>query len=423
MRLRVYVEPENIDKCDHAMRSPINAMRWDEENYGREYDLDVYNIVAVNDFNMGAMENSVEHLQFQVRPGQVGYRDRPGLPRHRGHHHHLQLDRQPDHRRDWSQRPGRRFTVFRDQEFSADMGARGVKRIEDVRLLRAHQFAEDKPMAHPIRPASYRDHQLLYGYRAWRKARGCAHAGQLLGPADFRKATDLYFARMMKAVPPRTSSRMADAPYFDPQLQHWYDYAGTPVVRVQGDYDAAPSTYTLTTQQSIPDTPGQSDKPAMLIPIVTGLVGKAGGDLSVRLDGGDTATRHTLEMTASSQRLLRDVDDESVPSAAWLQRAGEARLRLARTTDVPAGARQRRIQSLGCRTDAAASGVAGHGRQREGVEMVVPDGLVEAIGAVVADADDPRQRPRTSLPSIAYLGDHAERGCRRPEPGARDAGR
>ena len=161
VQLRVYVEPENIDKCDHAMRSLINAMRWDEEKYGREYDLDVYNIVAVNDFNMGAMENkglNVFNDKYVLAdPETATDADYVNIEAIIAHEYFHNWTGNRITCRDWFQLSLKEgFTVFRDQEFSADMGARGVKRIEDVRLLRAHQFAEDAgPMAHPIRPASY----------------------------------------------------------------------------------------------------------------------------------------------------------------------------------------------------------------------------------------------------------------------------
>ena len=160
VRLRIYVEPENIGKCDHAMRSLISSMRWDEEKYGREYDLDVFNIVAVNDFNMGAMENkglNVFNSRFVLaRPDTATDADYLGIEAVIAHEYFHNWTGNRITCRDWFQLSLKEgFTVYRDQEFSSDMGARGVKRIEDVRLLRAHQFTEDSSaMAHPVRPAS-----------------------------------------------------------------------------------------------------------------------------------------------------------------------------------------------------------------------------------------------------------------------------
>ncbi|MCU0971538.1 MAG: aminopeptidase N, partial [Gammaproteobacteria bacterium] len=159
--LRIYVEPENVDKCEHAMRSLKKAMRWDEERFGREYDLDIYMIVAVNDFNMGAMENkglNVFNSKFVLaRPDTATDRDFQGIEGVIGHEYFHNWTGNRITCRDWFQLSLKEgLTVYRDQEFSSDVGSRGVKRIEDVRLLRSHQFAEDAgPMAHPVRPQSY----------------------------------------------------------------------------------------------------------------------------------------------------------------------------------------------------------------------------------------------------------------------------
>ncbi|HID45647.1 MAG TPA: aminopeptidase N, partial [Chromatiaceae bacterium] len=175
VRLRIYVEPENIDKCDHAMRSLINAMRWDEEKYGREYDLDVFNIVAVNDFNMGAMENkglNVFNAKYVLaRPDTATDEDYQGIEAVIAHEYFHNWTGNRITCRDWFQLSLKEgFTVYRDQEFSADMGDRGVKRIDDVRLLRAHQFAEDaSPMAHPVRPAAYMEINNFYTVTVYEK--------------------------------------------------------------------------------------------------------------------------------------------------------------------------------------------------------------------------------------------------------------
>ncbi len=324
--LRVYVEPENIDKCDHAMRSLINAMRWDEETYGREYDLEVFNIVAVNDFNMGAMENKGLNIfnskYVLARPDTATDQDFLGIEGVIAHEYFHNWTGNRITCRDWFQLSLKEgFTVFRDQEFSADMGARGVKRIEDVRLLRAHQFAEDaSPMAHPIRPDAYIEINNFYTVTVYEKgAEVVRMQANLLGPVDFRKATDLYFKRHDgQAVTTEDFVQcMADASGRDlTQLKHWYDLAGTPELKVDGEYDAANARYSLHMEQRISDTPGQVDKPPFMIPIVTGLVGPDGRDMPVRLDGEDTAaSQHTLQLTEASQTFVfHDVTAPPVPS-------------------------------------------------------------------------------------------------------------
>jgi aminopeptidase N len=419
--LRIYVEPENIDKCDHALHSLINAMRWDEEKYGREYDLDVYNIVAVNDFNMGAMENKGLNIfnskYVLARPDTATDQDFLGIEGVIAHEYFHNWTGNRITCRDWFQLSLKEgFTVYRDQEFSADMGARGVKRIDDVRLLRAHQFAEDSgPMAHPIRPASYIEINNFYTVTVYEKgAEVVRMQANLLGPQAFRAATDLYFERHDgQAVTTEDFVRcMADASGRDLwQLQHWYDYAGTPVVRVEAEYDAASATYTLTMTQSVPDTPGQSDKPAMLIPVVTGLVGADGGDMPVRLDGGEPATQHTLELTDSEQRFVfRDVVDPPVPS---LLRGFSAPVKLEfeysddqlmflLANDSDGFNRWDAAQTLMRRI--LLRMVEAYG---EGIEMSVPDGLLQALGNALADADaDPALTAEVlSMPSLGYLGD------------------
>ena len=202
VQLRIYVEPENIDKCDHAMASLKHSMRWDEAQYGREYDLDVFNIVAVNDFNMGAMENkglNVFNAKYILARADTAtdddYQGIEGVVAHE-YFHNWTGNRITC--RDWFQLSLKEgFTVYRDQEFSADMGSRGVKRIEDVRMLRAHQFAEDAgPMAHPVRPDSYIEINNFYTVTVYEKgAEVVRMQAKLLGQELFRKATDLYFER------------------------------------------------------------------------------------------------------------------------------------------------------------------------------------------------------------------------------------
>jgi len=293
--LRIYVEPENVDKCDHAMRSLQKAMRWDEERFGREYDLDVYMIVAVNDFNMGAMENkglNVFNAKFVLaRPETATDRDFLGIQGVIAHEYFHNWTGNRITCRDWFQLSLKEgLTVFRDQEFSADMGSRGVKRIEDVRLLRANQFAEDAgPMAHPVRPDSYIEINNFYTVTVYEKgAEVVRMQASLLGPEAFRRAMDLYFARHDgQAVTTDDFVRcMEDAGGRDlDQFRRWYSQAGTPEIDVSDAYDAAKRTYTLTVRQSCPPTPGQPDKQPLHVPFAVGLLDARGADLPLQLAG------------------------------------------------------------------------------------------------------------------------------------------
>ena len=422
VRLRVYVEPENIDRCEHAMRSLVNAMRWDEEQYGREYDLDVYNIVAVNDFNMGAMENkglNIFNSKFVLaRPDTATDRDFLGIEGVIAHEYFHNWTGNRITCRDWFQLSLKEgFTVFRDQEFSADMGARGVKRIEDVRLLRSHQFAEDAgPMAHPVRPDSYIEINNFYTVTVYEKgAEVVRMQARLLGPATFRKATDLYFERHDgQAVTTEDFVRcMADASGVDlAQIRHWYDFAGTPELTVQADYDPAAGSYSLEFQQSVPDTPGQVDKPPFLIPVVTGLIGRDGTDLPVRLgDGAEAKTQHTLQLTERSQRFVfSGLAEEPIPSMLRGFSApvklefgySDEQLMFLMANDSDGFNRWDAAQTLTRRVllDLVAQDKAGKG-------MRVPAGLVAAFRAVLADeAAEPALAAEVlGLPALGYLGD------------------
>jgi len=328
--LRIYVEPENVDKCEHAMRSLQKAMRWDEERFGREYDLDVYMIVAVNDFNMGAMENkglNVFNAKFVLaRPETATDRDFLGIEGVIAHEYFHNWTGNRITCRDWFQLSLKEgLTVFRDQEFSADMGSRGVKRIEDVRLLRAHQFAEDAgPMAHPVRPDSYIEINNFYTVTVYEKgAEVVRMQANLLGPEGFRRAMDLYFARHDgQAVTTDDFVRcMEDSSGRDlSQFRRWYSQAGTPALDVDDAYDAAARAYTLTVRQSCPPTPGQPDKQPLHIPLALGLLDGAGRDMPLRLEGERVAVTGTrvLEVREAEQ-VYRFVDVPAHPTPSLLR--------------------------------------------------------------------------------------------------------
>ncbi|MEQ9465110.1 MAG: aminopeptidase N [Haliea sp.] len=314
--LRIYVEEKDLDKCDHAMLSLQQSMRWDEEVYGREYDLDVFNIVAVDDFNMGAMENKGLNifnsscvLCSPDTTTDAGFQKVQAIVAHE-YFHNWSGNRVTC--RDWFQLSLKEgFTVFRDAEFSADMGSRTVKRVEDVNLLRSAQFAEDAgPMAHPVRPDSFIEISNFYTVTIYEKgAEVVRMIHTLLGPERFRQGSDLYFARHDgQAVTCEDFVRaMEDASGVDlTQFRHWYSQAGTPTLGARGEYDPETRRYTLTLSQSTPPTPGQPDKAPLLIPVALGLLGSA-GNLPLQLAGSEadpeTAdnTHRVLVLTAEEQ--------------------------------------------------------------------------------------------------------------------------
>ncbi|MFP4602864.1 MAG: aminopeptidase N, partial [Halochromatium sp.] len=293
--LRIYVEPGNEDKCEHAMQSLIRAMRWDEERYGREYDLDVFNIVAVSHFNMGAMENkglNVFNAKYILaRPETATDADFAGIEGVVAHEYFHNWTGNRITCRDWFQLSLKEgFTVYRDQEFSADMGSRGVKRIEDVRQLRARQFPEDAgPMAHPVRPDSYIEINNFYTATVYEKGAELVRMqAHLLGPERFRQATDLYFERFdgQAVTTDDFVGCMESASGVDlTQFKRWYSQAGTPQLDCADQFDAATGTYRLEVRQHTPPTPGQPEKQPLHIPLALGLLDAQGQDLPLRLQG------------------------------------------------------------------------------------------------------------------------------------------
>lgn len=320
--LQIFVEEKDLDKCDHAMLSLKNSMGWDEEVYGREYDLDIFMIVAVDDFNMGAMENKGLNifntsavLANPKTTTDASFLRVEGIVAHE-YFHNWSGNRV--NLRDWFQLSLKEgFTVFRDCQFSADMNSPTVKRIEDVSYLRTHQFAEDGgPMAHQVQPDSYMEINNFYTLTVYEKGAEIVRMyHSLLGAETYRKATDLYFDRHdgQAVTIEEFVSAMEDASGRDlTQFRRWYKQAGTPVVRVRSEYDAAANTYTLDFQQSCPATPGQSEKLPLVIPVKLGLVGADGVDMQLNAAG---QTEMVFEITEASQQLMiENIKQEPVPS-------------------------------------------------------------------------------------------------------------
>ena len=325
--LKVWSEHENTDRLGHAMQALKNSMKWDEQVYGREYDLDIFNIVAVNDFNMGAMENKSLNVfntayvlakaetatdqDFDLVEGVVGHE----------YFHNWTGNRVTC--RDWFQLTLKEgLTVFRDQQFSADMASAAVKRIEDVRVLRRRQFPEDAgPMAHPIRPESYIAMDNFYTVTVYNKGAEIIRMYHtLLGAEGFRKGMDLYFERHDGQAVSCDDFRaaMADANGVDlDQFERWYLQAGTPEVHAECRWDADGGRYEVALRQSCPATPGQEQKRAFPIPVAVGLLGADGQDLPLRLEGVDDPIAGTcvLQLFQAEQRFVfTGLDQEPVPS-------------------------------------------------------------------------------------------------------------
>lgn len=326
VRLELYVRPGDLPKTHHAMESLKRAMRWDEEVFGLEYDLDIYMIVAVGDFNMGAMENkglNVFNTAYVLAAPEtatdVDYANIEGVIGHE-YFHNWSGNRVTC--RDWFQLSLKEgLTVFRDQEFSADMGSRAVKRIDDVRMLRMRQFPEDAgPMAHPVRPTSYVEINNFYTATVYEKGAEVVrmiHA--LVGKAGFRQGMDLYFRRHdgQAVTTDDFVAAMSDANGIDlVQFRRWYDQAGTPMLDVHGTYNATDRSYALHIKQSCASSAGQALKQPYHMPVQIGLVGADGRDLPLRLDNGRLLGKgEPLEIRSEEETyIFTDIAAAPVPS-------------------------------------------------------------------------------------------------------------
>ncbi|MDU9404506.1 aminopeptidase N [Pseudomonas sp. zfem004] len=419
--LRIYVEEENLDKCDHAMVSLKKSMRWDEEVYGREYDLDIFMIVAVNDFNMGAMENKGLNifnsscvLARAETATDAAHQRVEGVVAHE-YFHNWSGNRVTC--RDWFQLSLKEgFTVYRDAEFSADMNSRTVKRIEDVAYLRTHQFAEDAgPMAHPIRPDSFIEISNFYTLTVYEKGAevvGMVHT--LLGAEGFRKGSDLYFERHdgQAVTTDDFIKAMEDANGVDlSQFKRWYSQAGTPRLDVSEAYDAAAQRYSLSFRQSCPPTPGQVDKLPFVIPVALGLLDAQGNDLPLRLAGESaaTGTSRVLSVTEAEQTFtFEGIASQPLPS---LLRGFSAPVKLSFPYD-----RDQLMFLMQHDSDGFNRWEAGQqlsvqvlqeliGQHQRGQALTLDQRLITALGTVVGNESlDPAMvAEMLSLPGEAYL--------------------
>ncbi len=329
--LQIWVEPGNLDKTLHAMESLKRAIAWDEQRFGLELDLDRFMVVASNDFNLGAMENkglNIFNAKYVLAsPAVATDTDYANIESIVGHEYFHNWTGNRVTCRDWFQLSLKEgLTVFRDQEFSSDMlgeeSSRAVKRIEDVRALRAAQFPEDAgPMAHPVRPDTYQEISNFYTATVYEKGAEVVRMLQtLVGVDGFRRGMDLYIKRHdgQAVTCDEFVAAIADANGRDlGQFKRWYSQAGTPHVRATGIYDPVKHSYVLTLEQTAPATPGQVAKEPFHVPFALGLLGTNGRDLPLQLEGEPRPgpVTRVLELTQASQRFrFIGVPERPVPS-------------------------------------------------------------------------------------------------------------
>ena len=418
--LGVYVRRGDEDRCAHAMVSLKKSMTWDEDVFGLEYDLDVFNIAAVSDFNMGAMENkglNVFNTKYVLaRPDTATDVDYQGIEAVIAHEYFHNWTGNRVTCRDWFQLSLKEgLTVYRDQEFSADQGSRAVKRIGDVRVLRAMQFREDSgPLAHPVQPASYLAIDNFYTPTVYNKgAEVIRMMATIIGKAAFRRGMDLYFARHDNQAVTIDDfvAAMQDASGVDlTEFKRWYHQAGTPEIVVTDEYDPAAKRYSLTITQRTPPTPGQTDKQPAVIPVALGLLDCNGQELPTKLEGETealTGTRVVLANRTETKFTFVEVASPPVPSllrgfSAPVKMSGMSRERLqflaAHDTDPFARWEAGQQYATGLMLDMVAS-------IQRGETPVVEPALIQAMGATL-DGDDPAfVAEALSLPGEAFLAD------------------
>lgn len=411
VELNIWVRPGDLDRTDHAMRSLIKSMKWDEEVFGREYDLDLFNIVAVSDFNMGAMENKGLNV-FNTRyvladPETATDADYDGIESVIAHEYFHNWSGNRVTCRDWFQLSLKEgFTVLRDQLFSQDMGSEAVKRIEDVRVLRAAQFPEDSgPLAHPIRPDSYQEISNFYTATVYNKgAEVIRMMRTMAGPGRFRKGSDLYFERhdgeaatcedFVKAIEEGAGLDLA-------QFRLWYSQAGTPKVTVRLEHSG--DTATLHLSQIVPATPGQKVKQPVVIPLRLALFDRASGAHR----GEELVVLHDAETSVSfggfrEPPVLSINRGFSAPVSIERDMSHEDLVFLAAKDDDPF-ARYEAMQEL---TVGHLTAVLG-GSLDDAARLAGREAIGAALGAVLTDPalDDLMRGELMLLPSQAYLSE------------------
>ncbi|KUO55059.1 MAG: aminopeptidase N [Sphingomonadales bacterium BRH_c42] len=416
--LNVWVRAEDLARTGHAIESLRRAMRWDEEVFGREYDLDLFNIVAVSDFNMGAMENkglnifNTKYVLADAETATDGDFDAiEGVIAHE-YFHNWSGNRVTC--RDWFQLSLKEgFTVLRDQLFSQDMQGHAVKRIEDVRILRSAQFPEDSgPLAHPIRPDSYREISNFYTATVYNKgAEVIRMMRTMAGPERFRAGTNLYFARHdgEAATCEDFVRAIEDGAGLDlGQFRLWYSQAGTPRVGVRLEHSGDVATLHL--RQVVPPTPGQTEKSPMVIPLRIALLdresGHHRGEQLIVLDGEE----QSLIFPGFATRPVLSINRGFTAPVVIEREVAREDLLLLAAHDDDAFARYEALQELiGGHLAAAASGALDAGQRQAGV-----DAIAEAAGSIIADErlDDSMRAELLMLPAVSYLLERIDR----PDP-------
>jgi aminopeptidase N len=412
VELAIWVREADLPRTAHAMASLKAAMAWDERVYGREYDLDLFNIVAVSDFNMGAMENKglniFNSVYILANQDTATDGDYDGIARVVAHEYFHNWSGNRVTCRDWFQLSLKEgFTVFRDQSFSADISSAAVKRIEDVRMLRAHQFPEDSgPLAHPVRPDSYIEISNFYTATVYNKgAELIRMLHTVLGPEKFRAGTDLYFERHdgQAATCDDFVAALEDGSGVDlSAFKVWYSQAGTPKVTARLEHDPEARTAALHLAQSVAPTPGQSEKQPMPIPLRTALIGASSGD--------EVAPERLILLDSNRQSIRFDDVTEppllsinrgfSAPVIIEAQRGADDLELLARHDSDPF-ARFEAMQELMLRTLLA--GTRG--------EPADPEPVIRAVGNTLeSNALDAAFKAEAILPpSESFIGDRMDR--------------
>lgn len=441
VRCAVYVEPGKLDQCDHAMAALKKSMKWDEDVFGLEMDLEHYMIVAVGDFNMGAMENkglNIFNTKYVLaRPDTATDTDYQNIDRVVAHEYFHNWTGNRVTCRDWFQLSLKEgLTVFRDQQFGMDVHSRGVTRIQEVRTLRAAQFPEDAgPMSHPIRPASYAEINNFYTATVYEKgAEVIRMIHTLIGAAAFRKGMDLYFQRHdgQAVTCEDFVAAMQDASGEDlSQFQRWYNQAGTPRLIVRSHFDAASQRYTLDVEQQFPPTPYEARMAAdglnlprgpYHLPIVIGLLDADGRELPLRLAGeaGAAGTQRVLALREARQSFVFEgVAAEPVPSllrgfsAPVVLDYPYSRAQLIHLMAHDSDAVNRWEAGQRLATEILLAGVAAFQAGRgEGADWV-PSDYLDALRRLLASAFAPQGDPALVaeallLPSETYLAEQME---------------
>ncbi|WP_456237178.1 aminopeptidase N [Acidiphilium iwatense] len=400
--LGIYVRRGDEDKVAHAMASLKRSMRWDEEVFGLEYDLDIFNIAAVGDFNMGAMENKGLNIfntaLVLARPDTATDADYLRIDRVIAHEyfHNWTGDRVTC--RDWFQLSLKEgLTVFRDQEYGADTTDASLSRIEEVKRLRGFQFREDAgPLAHPVRPPAYRKIDNFYTATVYEKgAEVVRMIRTIIGREAFRRGMDIYIARNDNSAATIEDfvAAMHEASGYDfARFMRWYKQAGTPSVHFEGHYDSGAKRYMLTLRQETKATPGQAQKEPFVIPVAMGLIGPNGDEMTTTLAGETAAregTRVVLLDAAEQQFIFEDVAAEPVLSlfrnfSAPIRLSGYSRAQLAALAAHDTDGFNRWEAGHEYATQMLLEAISAHQRG----EAFSPDrGLLDAMASALAQAE------------------------------------